>query len=215
MTQSDARAFTFAAVLILAASATRYGVELRRDGAALAWDTASALPELLEVSRAELARETVRRTPLEEEERLDPNTASADQLDRLPGVGPATAQALVQAREQGVRFTVPEDLLRVPGIGPATLAKARAHLRLDSPSPSSERATRRPPPDPPGDRVDVNRADVERLQDLPGVGPALAQRIVELRTRSGPFTSVDQLSSVRGIGAATVERLRPHVRLRR
>ena len=56
--------------------------------------------------------------------------------------------------------------------------------------------------------VDVNTADVSQLQQLPGIGPALAERIVADRTANGPFTSLDELTRVDGIGEKTVEALR-------
>jgi competence protein ComEA len=65
-----------------------------------------------------------------------------------------------------------------------------------------------------GGKVNVNRATVTELQALPGIGPALAQRIVDYRTASGPFASVDDLGSVSGIGDKTLERLRPLVAVR-
>ncbi len=52
---------------------------------------------------------------------LDLNTASAPALDDLPGVGPATAEAIIRWREDSGPFVVVEDLLSVPGIGPAKL----------------------------------------------------------------------------------------------
>jgi competence ComEA-like helix-hairpin-helix protein len=60
----------------------------------------------------------------------------------------------------------------------------------------------------PGDRVDVDRADVTEITRLPRVGPALAQRIVAWRTAHGPFGSVERLDSVPGIGPRLVEVLR-------
>ncbi len=51
-----------------------------------------------------------------------------------------------------------------------------------------------------GGKVDLNRATVEQLDTLPGVGPVTAQRILDWRTRHGRFTSVDQLREVEGIG---------------
>lgn len=66
-------------------------------------------------------------------------------------------------------------------------------------------------PTPPTEPIDVDRASAEELDRLPGVGPALAARIVEERTRLGPFGSMDALDRVRGIGPALTERLREHV----
>ncbi|WP_240696344.1 ComEA family DNA-binding protein [Cellulomonas sp. HD19AZ1] len=60
--------------------------------------------------------------------------------------------------------------------------------------------------------VDLNRADATALQELPGVGPVLAGRIVEHRTRT-PFTSVDELDDVPGIGPALMADLRARVRV--
>ena len=59
--------------------------------------------------------------------------------------------------------------------------------------------------------VDVNLATAAEFARLPGVGPALAARIIELRGRDGPFASVDDLRRVRGVGDATLARLRPRL----
>lgn len=59
-------------------------------------------------------------------------------------------------------------------------------------------------------RIDVNAASAAELSALPGLGPALAQRIVDDREARGPFKSVDDLDRVKGIGKAIVERLRPY-----
>ena len=54
----------------------------------------------------------------------------------------------------------------------------------------------------------INRADAEQLQSLPYIGPRMAAAIIEYRQVHGPFSSVDDLNRVSGIGVATVERLR-------
>lgn len=56
------------------------------------------------------------------------NLASAEELDALPGVGPSTAAAIVEEREQGGPFSSPEDLMRVSGIGEKKFAKLRDHI---------------------------------------------------------------------------------------
>jgi competence protein ComEA len=60
-------------------------------------------------------------------------------------------------------------------------------------------------------RVDLNRADAAALDRLPGIGPVLAHRIVELRAQHGPFRAVDDLLAVPGIGPALFARLAPLV----
>ncbi|MEV0794317.1 helix-hairpin-helix domain-containing protein [Kribbella sp. NPDC050459] len=71
------------------------------------------------------------------------------------------------------------------------------------------------PPDPtttPNTPVNLNTATLAELDALPGVGPVLAQRILDYRTQNGPFTTVDQLREVPGVGPKKFDSLRPHVR---
>lgn len=57
----------------------------------------------------------------------------------------------------------------------------------------------------------LNTASVNELQALPGIGPALSERIVKYRKTQRPFQQVDELRRVRGIGPATLADLRPLV----
>jgi competence protein ComEA len=59
-----------------------------------------------------------------------------------------------------------------------------------------------------GTRVSLAIATVEQLDELPGIGPVTAQKIVDWRTTHGPFRSVDDLDAVPGIGPARIEQLR-------
>lgn len=62
-----------------------------------------------------------------------------------------------------------------------------------------------------GALVNINTADEPTLETLNGVGPVLAAAIIQYRTEHGPFSSVDQLDEVSGIGPATLEDLRSQV----
>ena len=67
--------------------------------------------------------------------------------------------------------------------------------------------------DGPAPLVDLNTATADELDALPGIGPATAAAIIDHRQRNGPFTSVDELADVRGIGDAKLAELRDLVRV--
>lgn len=60
--------------------------------------------------------------------------------------------------------------------------------------------------------IDLNRANAAALEGLPGVGPVLAERIIAHRDENGPFTTVEDLLDVPGIGEAKLAQLRAAVR---
>ena len=62
--------------------------------------------------------------------------------------------------------------------------------------------------------VDLNRATGAELEQLPGIGPAIAAAIIDLRTARGPFADVEELALVDGIGPAKLEAIRPFVWVR-
>lgn len=64
------------------------------------------------------------------------------------------------------------------------------------------------PADGPGNGINLNSASAEELGTLPGVGPVMAQRIVDWRKEHGPFSSVDELDAVSGVGPKLMEQLR-------
>jgi competence protein ComEA len=58
-----------------------------------------------------------------------------------------------------------------------------------------------------GGKIDINLADAALLQTLPGVGPAIAQRIVEYREMNGPFETIEKIQEVQGVGPVTFENI--------
>lgn len=164
--------------------------------------------------------------PLAAGERVDLDRASAEELARLPRVGPALAGRIVAYREEHGPFGSLEALDRVSGIGPTLLAAIRPHAVFSAAglvSGHGGRAGPAPARSPlinqdafaaataglsAGEgrgqgKVSINTASEAELEQLPGIGPVLARAIVAERTAHGPFRSVDDLGRVRGLGAAT------------
>ncbi len=106
-------------------------------------------------------------------------------------------------------MTPPADGSRRPCAAPA-LAVALAAVVLAS-ALDALRADDRPAPAPLA--IDLNSAGADELSLLPGVGPALAARIVEDRQARGPFRSIEELDRVRGVGPALLRGVRPFARV--
>jgi competence ComEA-like helix-hairpin-helix protein len=212
MTPEERRTVLVTAGILLLASLVRFGWEARPVAPLLPPDT-SAYASLVEETERLLAEDDRRNTPLAPGERIDPNRDPEVELARLPGVGPALAARIVAFRETEGPFRRPEDLTRVAGIGEATVRRLTDLLDLSDPPPALPGSL-----GPAGGGgvhggalVELNRAAAGELETLPGIGPALARRIVEFREERGWFASVDELAEVPGIGPTLLERVRPLV----
>ncbi len=168
---------------------------------------------------------------------IDLNRATAEDLDAIPGIGPALAQRIIDYRQAHGPFKQIEDLREVSGIGPQNLQKLKPYLGLGSPEaiapPDWEAAMttgksvsgthlesqegRLPgsksglQPKTPGRVIDPNLASQADLETLPGIGPVLAQRIIDYRRAHGPYKKIADLRKVSGIGRKKLEKLRPYV----
>jgi len=94
------------------------------------------------------------------------------------------------------------DEVYVPAAGEMMTARPR----------SLHHSTRRRRASPPPGSVDVNVAGASQLAAVPGIGPAIAERIVELRRREGNFASLDELLDVAGMTSSRLDRARPFLR---
>ena len=167
---------------------------------------------------------------------IDLNRATAEDLDAIPGLGPALAKRIVEYRQAHGAFKKVEDLQVVSGMGPRNLEKLKPYLGLGSPEDMAppdwkaaitsgeslsgthreDREGRLPgiksdrKPKTPDRVVDLNLASRTDLETLPGIGPVLAQRIIDYRRAHGPYKNIADLTKVSGIGRKKLEKMKPY-----
>ena len=111
-------------------------------------------------------------------------------------------ETVVVLRE--VLVTLPPEtvMTTVPPTEPPVRSEPVKQTEPKKSSDSSERKVTFP--------VNINTASKKELDALPGIGEVLAQRIIDYRSANGPFSTVDELTKVKGIGAKTLEKLKPY-----
>lgn len=124
MTRRELLGCLLLAALILAGRAVRHGLLVDETGG---WREPGWLQDHLPEMTFEPEPAPASR-PILAPASLDPNTCSADSLCLLPGIGPALAQRIIAAREQGVHFARARDLQVVRGIGPRTIERLEPYL---------------------------------------------------------------------------------------
>ncbi|XP_072365834.1 endonuclease/exonuclease/phosphatase family domain-containing protein 1 [Scyliorhinus torazame] len=153
------------------------------------------------------------------QERLNINTATEEELMTLPGVNRMVAQNIVEYRECIGGFKKVEDLALVSGIGAARLEQVKLEICVTNSkstgsaqhSPSSMRK------DPYSEmlflagRINVNTATVAQLMSLQGISDKIAQGIVSYRKECGPFETIDDLVKVTSISSLLLDKVRPRI----
>ena len=132
--------------------------------------------------------------------RLAEGARAKDAVDACGGFLP-TADTngvnLAQKLKDGVQVTVPEK------------APVAAEGRAAQGAPTASGAARSLP----DGMVNINTADEKELDKLPGIGPAMAKRIIEYRTENGAFQSPEEIKRVKGIGDAKYEKMKDKIAL--
>ena len=169
---------------------------------------------------------------------LELNAASAAELEQLPHIGAVLAERITAYRDQIGGFSNREQLLEVEGIGEATLYEIYDLLYLENetfpePEPEPEPAgapapaaapqpaeTAPPATEPPAAAapavtfpLDLNQATAAELEQIPGMQPELAEKIVAFRQQIQAFSSVYELLYVDGMTEAYFVQLRDYVQI--
>lgn len=224
MTDRERRSMRNAALILGGAALIRFVVIAPEPAQPLLENRPSIADSLLAAGDSVMEERERRSRPLADGETIDPNVASAEELDRLPGVGAAKALRIVQERDENGPFAGVEDLARVQGLGPKSVERLRPYLRVAggvSRARSSAVAAGVVGGEVRGAAetgtpalVDLNRATAGELLALPGIGPVMAERIVAFRTERGRFRKLEELMEVKGVGDRTFARLKPLLTIR-
>lgn len=130
-------------------------------------------------------------------DQIDLNTATVDELQALPGIGPAKAKAIVEGRP----YKSFKDFESRNIVAASVAEKIKGQVTVAKAKPAAAEAAA------PADRIDLNTATVDELQALPGIGPAKAKAIAEGR----PYKSLKDFESRNIVAASTVEKFKDQV----
>jgi competence protein ComEA len=154
------------------------------------------------------------------------NTSGLHELQKLPGVGPATARRIIQYRKKKGVFKSTSELLEIKGIGHATLKKMEPFIFLKGmrtkPSSLSENHSQDQKTDKVSKEqassdhspININTANAQELESLPGIGPSLSHRIITYRKKNGFYKSKSTLLKIKGVGKKTLAKIKPFIKLR-
>jgi competence protein ComEA len=140
---------------------------------------------------------------------LPPASIAQDALQAAGGAGPQADLSQINL----ARPLADGDQLAVPTLAPTASPAPAITDRPDTPGIDGAAPVGTPPPPPTAadQKINLNSATVTELDTLPGIGPVIAQRIVDYRTQHGPFARPEDLLEVSGIGEATFNRIKESV----
>ncbi|XP_028317651.1 endonuclease/exonuclease/phosphatase family domain-containing protein 1 [Gouania willdenowi] len=145
------------------------------------------------------------------QERININSATEEELMTLPGINRIVAQNIVEYRECIGGFRKVEDLALVSGIGATKLEAIKVEICVSSRTSSSQHSPsslRRDPEQQACSGVNVNTATAAQLLSLRGITEKMARSIVAYRAVHGPFKSIEDLVRVNHINSSLLDKIR-------
>ena len=141
---------------------------------------------------------------------FNPNTADSATLTTL-GFSPRTARSIINYRTKGGRFRKAEDLYRIYNTDSIFISRLIPYAQIEAPEylARQQYKTQYPASGPKAlAPVEINTADSISLVKLYGIGPKMASKIIDHRTRSGGFFTVEQLTEIYGVDEGLLEELK-------
>ena len=169
--------------------------------------------------------DTVKQQPAERDSSdiININHAGMKRLQSLHGIGSAYARRIIAFRRKNGPFKTKNMLLKIRGIGPGRLQKIEPYIIVGDSGESTKSDSLQPKkinhPHTSTGRSDaraiinLNTAGAQKLQKLPGIGPAYARRIINFRQKNGAFTTKKELLKIKGIGKKRLAKIKPFIKL--
>jgi len=138
-----------------------------------------------------------------------------EEIKNVQGVGDITYEKM---KDQITVGDVPEDIIEEESPSAPTVPSEPVEPVSEEPFPIVEpepEEEEQPVPEPPAPevlaKININTADYEELQEITGVGPVIAQRIIDYRNENSLFLNIEELKNVKGIGDVSFEKMRDEI----
>lgn len=156
---------------------------------------------------------------------LDINSASAEELMKLHGIGEKTAEEIIAYREKNNGFSNIEEIMKVSGIGEKTFEAIREHIYVIDPvyediteedyhEEVTDDNTDIPPTLEELAPIDINTANFDTLILLPHVDEAIAEQIISFRENNGGFQSEYELIMMDGLTRSEVADIKEYIKIK-
>lgn len=129
-------------------------------------------------------------------------------VDALRAAGGPTENAAIEALNQAILLS-DEMQIHMPTRDEESSAPPPISNAPSSPSDDSTQSENRPTSS--NEQINLNSATASALESLPGIGPAIAQTIIDHRNANGPFTSIGEIKNVKGIGDKLFEKIQDNI----
>jgi competence protein ComEA len=154
---------------------------------------------------------------------IDINTADQKTLESLPGVGKATAKAIIAGRPyksiddlkrvkgmSDAKIQALKDKVTVGGAAASTIPAAASQKASSTQKSATEKVSKAASKLAPGQRININTATKQEIEALPGIGPVKAQAIIEGR----PYDKPEDIMKVKGIKQKIFEKIKDNITVR-